>query len=122
MSPFMGSRELVLKPLTFAVERKKPIEAGTLSRFLVRYSDGVMTRSHVLPSGFTQRLLVREKIVERMSHIIQATPLSQPVTAAVGEPSQRRQEWKAEVSVLVSQLRAYPTRLPIDEAIWRFLC
>ena len=81
-----------------------------------------MMHSCIDPSDSAQRLVVRGKVIDRVRALVQTTPSSLPIPETFGEMNQQIVEWHAEVSEFVAQLRAYPTGMPIDEALWRSLC
>ena len=120
--PSWDFKGLPQRPLNQALEPKEWIDVGTGSFpfLVVRYRNRLRMRSCIPLADSPQRLVVRGKIVDRIRTLVQATPLSHPVPEDV--ENQQRQEWDAEVSKLVTQLRTYPTGMPIEEALWRSLC
>ena len=92
-------------PLNFIMQPKDWIEAG------------VATYSF---SG--ERFIVRGRILDQIDTVVEATPLSQPVSGTVAEMNKQRLIWDREVSELVRNLKTYPTGMLLDEAHWRALC
>ena len=81
-----------------------------------------MMHLFILSSDISQRLVVRGRIIDRVHTVVQATSLSSQFIENLGEHYQRRRDWIGEVFKSVSQIRTYPTDIPIQEALWQSLC